>query len=75
MIADAPKIELVQYHPGRGGTFTREWSYPRSDLANSIYSVTSRRSRRKDAIAIHYSKLKDHPEPTAVTAGARKGRK
>ncbi len=26
-LADAAKIELVQYHPGRGGTFTREWSF------------------------------------------------
>lgn len=74
MIADAAKIELVQYHPGRSGTFIREWSYLEAtgqlDLFGDIPAEP-----RKDAVAIHYSKLKDHPEPTVVTAGAKKGRK
>lgn len=77
MIADVAKIELVQYHPGRGGTFIREWSYLEAadggdqlDLFGDIPAEP-----RKDAVAIHYSKLKDHPEPMAVTAAAKKEHK
>ena len=31
--------------------------------------------RRKDAVAIHYSALKDHPEPTAGKMPGKGGRK
>lgn len=74
-LADAPKIELVQYHPGRAGTFTREWSFlDESHIQLDLFSEMPA-ERRKDAVAIHYSALKDHPEPTAGKMPGKGGRK
>ena len=72
-LVDAPKIELVQYHPGRAGTFTREWSFlDESGLQLDLFSQMLT-ERRKDAVAIHYSTLKDYPQPTVgKTPGRRR---
>jgi len=62
---DAAEIELVEYRPGSGGTFTREWSHLDS-AANepNLFSL----SLRRDEAPIHYSQLRDNPDPVAQDA-------
>lgn len=64
-LADAGAIELVSYHPGRAGMFTREWSLldngtrPTQPLRLFILTDAPRRDERP----VHYSQLADHPGP------------
>ncbi len=72
-LADASKIELVQYHPGRAGTFTREWSFlEESNIQLDLFGQMPT-ERRKDTVAIHYSALKDNPEPTVGKIPGKEG--
>jgi hypothetical protein len=69
-LADAQKIELVAYHPGVGGTFTREWSCleePEGQL--DLFGIT-RGEPQRDALPVHYADLAAYPKPT-VAAGRR----
>jgi SAM-dependent methyltransferase len=69
-LADADTIELVAYHPGRSGTFTREWS--RLDEGTKLLSLFSLvDAPKRDERAVHYSQLADHPGP--VMASSRNG--
>lgn len=62
---DAAEIELVEYRPGAGVTFIREWSRLDSNASQpSLFSPC----RRRDEAPIHYSQLGD--EPHAVAEGA-----
>lgn len=65
MLAGAAEIELVEYRPGSGGTFTREWS--RLDLAAKTPTLFSL-SLRRDKAPIHYSQLRGNPGPVAHDA-------
>lgn len=70
-LADAEKIELVSYVPGRGGTFIREWSTleePESQL--DLFAVMTGESQ-KDQIPIHYTQLSDNPNPSVWKQGKR----
>ncbi len=60
-LADAAEIELVEYAPGDGGTFVREWSRP-LDPAVSEPSLFSPAPRRDEA-PVHYSELGRQNEP------------
>lgn len=62
---DADKIELVEYHPGRSGTFTREWSFL-EEAPDDLFSYST---IRKDAKPLHYSDLAANPRavPEALT--------
>jgi SAM-dependent methyltransferase len=68
-LGDASGIELVEYLPGNGGTFVREWSRldPTANEPN-LFSL----SLRRDELPIHYFELRDKPGP--VTHGAVKGK-
>lgn len=70
-LADAAKIELVHYHPGRGGTFIREWSFLEEPDAQLDLFGDVPAEPRKDVVAIHYRALNDHPEPVAGKAGRK----
>lgn len=59
-LADLSAIELVEYRPGRGATFIREWSF--LDAEERIPDLFSPASRR-DETPVHYSHLTAHPEP------------
>lgn len=67
-LADAVSIELVEYHPGPGATFTREWSHL-NPAANTpdLFSVMA---PRRDEAPIHYSRLVDHPGPVLTNNGS-----
>lgn len=67
-LADAASIELVEYHPGCGGMFTREWSY--LDPAADTLDLFSLMAPRRDEAPIHYSQLTDHPAPVLVANGS-----
>lgn len=67
-LADAKSIELVDYRPGRGGTFTREWSF--LDLDANRLDLFSVMVPRADAAPVHYSRLAEHPGPITASAGA-----
>lgn len=58
---DAATIELIDYRPGPGCTFVREWSF--LEPAANEENLFSALMQRKDAIPVHYSKLIDHPQP------------
>lgn len=60
-LAAAATIELVEYRPGPGCTFTREWSF--LEPAANEENLFSALMLRKDAFPVHYATLIDHPEP------------
>ena len=60
-LEDADKIELVEYHAGRSGTFTREWSFLEEEPDDLFSDSTS----RKDAKPLHYADLAANPQPVA----------
>ncbi len=62
-LADVSTIELVQYRPGPGATFIREWSF--LDAEEGVPDLFSPAPRRDEA-PVHFSYLSAHPEP--VTA-------
>jgi hypothetical protein len=64
-LADAAEIELVEYVPGGGGTFVREWSRP-LDPTTTEPNLFSLIDVRRDELPVHYSDLARQPDP--VTA-------
>jgi hypothetical protein len=68
VLVDVAHIELVEYQPGRRGTFIREWS--RLVHAADEPNLLSPPPRRDEA-PIHYSELRDNPQP--ITHGAVEG--
>jgi len=71
-LADAQKIELVSYIPGKDCTFVREWSTleePEPDSQLDLFDASHGEPRR-DAVPVHYTELAANPKPT--TARARK---
>jgi hypothetical protein len=60
-LAEATTLELIEYRPGPGCTFIREWSF--LEPAANEDTLFSALLSRKDAIPVHYSKLIDHPQP------------
>jgi hypothetical protein len=68
-LADGPSIELVSYEPGRGGTFTREWSRPLDPAVGepNLFML----SPRRDEEPIHYSKLGHQAGPVIADSGKR----
>lgn len=64
-LGNAAEIELVEYRPGTGGNFTREWSRLDQDANElTLFSLSSRR----DESPIHYSELRDNPSPVSLDA-------
>jgi hypothetical protein len=63
-LSNAAEIELVEYQPGGGGTFVREWSRPLDPAAGepNLFSLPPRR----DKVPVHYAELAHRIEPTAV---------
>lgn len=66
-LGKAAEIELVEYRPGRAGTFIREWS--RLDPAANEPNLFSP-SPRRDEAPIHYSLLKVTSEPLVLREAA-----
>ncbi|WP_445159779.1 type III restriction endonuclease subunit M [Mycobacterium sp. Dal123C01] len=66
-LADAHKLELVAYHPGIGGTFTREWSCLEEPEGQLDLFGISRGEPERDAVPVHYRDLAAHPKPTVVS--------
>lgn len=68
-LADAAEIELVEYRPGSGGTFTREWSRPLDAAVDepNLFSLPPRR----DEVPVHYSELGRQTEPTVADSAQR----
>jgi len=64
-LADASGIVLVEYVPGSGGTFTREWSRPldESGAESRLFSLAP---SRHDEAPVHYSELGANPSPVTV---------
>jgi hypothetical protein len=64
-LTDVAEIELVEYRPGSGVTFIREWS-PLDPAANepNLFSL----SPRRDEAPIHYSQLRDNHRPVVHDA-------
>jgi hypothetical protein len=66
-LADAANIEVVAYHAGRGGTFTREWSRLDDDRKpDSLLALLP--APKRDERPVHYSQLADHPGPLMATS-------
>lgn len=66
-LADAQKIELVAYKPGKDCTFTREWSTleePEQDSQLDLFDVLHGEPRR-DEVPVHYAELAANPKPVA----------
>jgi len=69
-LADVAEIELVEYKPGGGGTFIREWSRPLDvdvDTPN-LFSLPPRR----DEVPVHYSELARQTEASAADSTREK---
>lgn len=67
-LTDAHKTELVEYHAGRRGTFTREWSLLEARSPDLFSDSTPPR----DAKPIHFSQLSANPQPFVVQPGVAK---
>ena len=69
-LANAAEIELVEYRPASGGTFTREWSRPLDPAAGepNLFSPLP----RCDEVPVHYSKLARQTEPTTADSAQRR---
>jgi len=69
-LADAAEIELVEYRPGRAGTFVREWSRPLDPAVGeqNLFSLPP----RCDEVPVHYSELARQTEPTVAEPAQRK---
>lgn len=65
-LTDLDSIEWVDYHPGRNGTFTREWSTVVETNQLDLFSVP-----KVDEVPIHYSMLAGNPGPLAAPRKAR----
>lgn len=63
-LAEDAVIELVEYRPGRAGTFTRQWSRLDLPAGTPLLSLSSRR----DDIPVHYLDLSGNPGPVAGDA-------
>ncbi|HET7054212.1 MAG TPA: hypothetical protein VFI09_09905 [Solirubrobacterales bacterium] len=61
-LADAAEVELVEYKPGSGSTFTRGWSRPLATNAGepNLFSLAAPRC---DQVPVHYSALASQTEP------------
>jgi len=67
-LGDVARIELVEYRPGPGGTFIREWSHLDSSASEpNLFSLPHRR----DEVPVHYSELSENSGP--VTREVVKG--
>jgi len=66
-LAEAASIELVDYRPGPGGEFRRQWSYLDAE-ANGL-DLFSVMVPCADEVPIHYSQLADHPDPVLQVNG------
>lgn len=66
-LTDLDTIEWIDYHPGRSGSFQREWSTV-GEVEEDLFSVTEPKA---DAIPIHYSLLADNPGPVTAPRKAR----
>ena len=73
-LTDADKIELVEYHAGRSGTFTREWSFL-AEPDNQLDLFGTDDGPTRDAVPIHFSALASNPGPTRIKPTATKGAK
>jgi SAM-dependent methyltransferase len=56
------RIELIAYHPGRSGTFRREWLVLGENHADSLFEALTPEG---DARPIHYSDLASNPDPVS----------
>jgi hypothetical protein len=70
-LADAAKIEMVEYQPGSAGTFIREWSHPLDSAANEP-NLFSLEQRRCDEAPVHYSELSRQTQPVRADSLDRK---
>lgn len=59
-------ITLVDYQPGKTGTFTREWSQLDAQDGD-LFALFAPR----DGAPVHYRDLRSSPEPTASAGGSR----
>ena len=66
-LVDGTEIELVEYRPGKAGTFTREWF--RLDPATNQPNLFSQ-PPRCDQAPVHYSLLTATPEPLVLREAA-----
>jgi SAM-dependent methyltransferase len=61
-LAHAATIELIAYHPGRGGVFTREWSFLDAGSRQQL-DLFGESEAKRDARPVHYAELHSHPDP------------
>lgn len=65
-LTDLDSIKWVDYHPGRNGSFTREWSTVVETDQLDLFSTP-----KADEVPIHYSVLADNPQPVAAPRKSR----
>ena len=62
-LADASRIRLVEYRPGRAGTFTRHWSFLTPPDQQLHLFGQSPAEDVHDLLPLHYRELQDYPGP------------
>lgn len=75
-LADASRTEVVDYQPGRGGTFRRVWSM--LDDSAQVQRIPDlfhpAPEPKRDNVPVHYTVLAANREPTRVAEMVEKGR-
>lgn len=61
------RIELVEYKPGKGGTFMREWSFL-GDAPDGPLDLFFEMESKADGAPVHYADLADRPSPSKASA-------
>lgn len=76
-LADAARIEVIDYQPVRGGHFKRVWSMlDHSAAAEAQPDLFPRKPEAKvDAVPVHYLDLATIPDPTRAESCARTERR
>ncbi len=67
-LSEAHRIKLIEYKPGRSGTFTRFWSHLQDTSAPAQLNLFSEPAGapKRDDVPIHYGLLAENPEPVAA---------
>ncbi|MEN1930000.1 hypothetical protein WCE37_13550 [Luteimonas sp. MJ250] len=68
-LADASRIEVVDYQPGRGGTFLRVWSMldDSAEVRRMPDLFHPEPAPKRDEVPVHYTMLAANGEPTRAS--------
>src|SRR3546814_3061028 len=76
-LADASRTEVVDYQPGRGGTFRRVWSMldDSAEVRRMPDLFHPDTAPKRDAVPVHYTVIAGNGEPTRAAEQVKASRR